>query len=510
MLNQLRARLSPPTMSASFYSYVDSPNPNLVCCICRNPFFDPYTTRTCAHTFCLDCIARAIAISPQCPIDRCPLSMHDIAPADPVIRNLVDEILVECVNRSAGCPYTCQRQLLPMHVKDSCGFVELPCPVGQCDRSVLRKDLGSHSHDPSTPSSSTTIEPDAAASERKLGPSHEADGEQSARSNAAPLPDGSKSLATENAVLRLRLSALEGVVNVLHQELQAVQRALGPWYRSGGTEGQGAGAFQADGLRPNSENVVPSMAQERSPRSSSAPIQPISHSISANPDSTAGDDFASYFPPVEEENVYSLQIPRSDSDNITLARPARRDHSAIAQGMQPPTTSNPQRIHPPSYSFPHPPSFPSPYPYASTPTAFSPAAITVPPLDPTVPLPSTLASMHASLVSLAGALGSLASARAQDALYTGEELRGMRAGMHGLRMQLHDVMTAQVIRDPSSSASSVSGTSGNAVDGTVSGIANLGLGVGGGGPPPWTGYGPGPRPFGTGAHPHLPASFTKL
>ncbi|KAL1942397.1 hypothetical protein VTO73DRAFT_5999 [Trametes versicolor] len=60
------------------YTYLDTPNANLVCCICR----------TCLHTFCYECISQAISINCHCPIDRTPLSLHDLAPADPVIRNV--------------------------------------------------------------------------------------------------------------------------------------------------------------------------------------------------------------------------------------------------------------------------------------------------------------------------------------------------------------------------------------------------------------------------------------
>ena len=54
----------------------------------RCPFVDPCTTRTCCHTFCYECVARAIAISAHCPVDRCPLTVQDLGPADPLIRNV--------------------------------------------------------------------------------------------------------------------------------------------------------------------------------------------------------------------------------------------------------------------------------------------------------------------------------------------------------------------------------------------------------------------------------------
>lgn len=49
---------------------------------------DPYTTRTCCHTFCCECIVTALSVSRQCPIDRSPLTTDDLSPADPLLRNV--------------------------------------------------------------------------------------------------------------------------------------------------------------------------------------------------------------------------------------------------------------------------------------------------------------------------------------------------------------------------------------------------------------------------------------
>ncbi|KAH9060365.1 hypothetical protein EDB83DRAFT_2224298 [Lactarius deliciosus] len=74
--------------SSLSYVYVDPPNSNLVCCICRMPFVEPTTSRTCAHSFCNDCIRPALQASPHCPIDRSPLSPHDMTPSNPIVRHV--------------------------------------------------------------------------------------------------------------------------------------------------------------------------------------------------------------------------------------------------------------------------------------------------------------------------------------------------------------------------------------------------------------------------------------
>jgi TRAF-type zinc finger. len=58
----------------------------------------------------------------------------------------VDELAVECIHRSAGCPHICQRQLLLSHTKDSCQYSQITCSEGDCDLVLLRRDAGKHAH----------------------------------------------------------------------------------------------------------------------------------------------------------------------------------------------------------------------------------------------------------------------------------------------------------------------------------------------------------------------------
>ena len=60
---------------------------------------------------------------------------------------MVDELIVECPHQQLGCKHSCQRQLLEVHLRDSCMYVQVACPEDGCDKTVLRKDLGKHTHD---------------------------------------------------------------------------------------------------------------------------------------------------------------------------------------------------------------------------------------------------------------------------------------------------------------------------------------------------------------------------
>lgn len=45
-------------------------------------------TATCSHTFCNDCIIAALSVSPQCPVDRSPLTETELQPANPIVRSV--------------------------------------------------------------------------------------------------------------------------------------------------------------------------------------------------------------------------------------------------------------------------------------------------------------------------------------------------------------------------------------------------------------------------------------
>ncbi|KAG0701361.1 hypothetical protein DFH29DRAFT_572195 [Suillus ampliporus] len=93
--------------------YVEQPNSNLICCICHAPFTNPTSTRTYLHTFCYDCITVAVQHSTQCPIDRSSLSLDDLLPANPIVKHLVDDLMIECPNRVSGCTQIFQRRRKP-------------------------------------------------------------------------------------------------------------------------------------------------------------------------------------------------------------------------------------------------------------------------------------------------------------------------------------------------------------------------------------------------------------
>lgn len=74
----------------------------------------------CQHIFCRVCVARAVELSPTCPIDRSPLTMAQLVDAPRIVQQMVDELPVWCPNRARGCEAKLERGLLDSHVKLHC------------------------------------------------------------------------------------------------------------------------------------------------------------------------------------------------------------------------------------------------------------------------------------------------------------------------------------------------------------------------------------------------------
>ncbi|KIM45211.1 hypothetical protein M413DRAFT_441891 [Hebeloma cylindrosporum] len=367
----------------SLYNYVETPNTNLVCCICRAPFTDPITTRTCTHTFCSECILRALTHSALCPIDRSPLSVNDLVDASPIVRSLVDELVVECPHLSEGCSHTSQRQAMPLHLRDECEYGEVGCLVDGCTEVMKRKDIPAHvekAHADSEMHSGEEGQEEEGSISRTESEEHTCPhagigcpytGPLKASEHLESCPYESlkgffvmntarMSLLTEqNMLLRHRVDTLESTVFTLRREMNAAKNALGPWFRS---SYHGMGGYSVVGSEVAGATAGPS-------------------------ESGGGvDELSPYFP----------------SEEVGLRH---RASSSVSEGM-----------------------------YGGI----------VAPLDLGTTLEGTLVGLRESMVGLAAGVDSAGRrseiALANETLRLGEEMMSVRAQMHGLRMQVHGMM----------------------------------------------------------------------
>ncbi|KAJ3791288.1 hypothetical protein GGU11DRAFT_576893 [Lentinula aff. detonsa] len=436
-------------------TYVEVPNQNLVCCICRMPFVNPCTNQTCFHTFCRECIIQSLAHSPQCPIDRSNLQIEDIHPADPIIRSLVDELVVKCPNESVGCSYTCQRQLLDTHITTDCSYALDPCGVDGCLEETFRKNAHEHVcvHAPVACEGCNSsvryneLEAHRSNCTKKLYQCEDCNTEQPCSSRAAhasscyaatvkcshehhgcpwegrrkDLPSHTKICAYEaikgffsvqdaqnatvvnqNNLLKQKVDILESQLRVAQFELCCAQRALGPWFQNPPSR---------------STSVYPPHGQLPTQLNSSSSSRPY-----MSPDNQTS--ITQYFPDIQPS----------------------------------PSTEVETRIHPPTPERPNfaPPSVQSQFPHAAPtqswqsagypPTGTRPRSPQniVAPLNLNATLEGSLEGLRESIVSLSTSLDSLGRrneiALANETLRLNEEVMSLRAALHGLRMQVHTIM----------------------------------------------------------------------
>ncbi|KAG7444933.1 uncharacterized protein BT62DRAFT_994956 [Guyanagaster necrorhizus] len=430
------------------YNYVDPTNSNLVCCICRTPFLDPVSTLTCGHTFCRACIVEALQHSSQCPVDRLPLTLEEVVSANSIVRSLVDELVVECP--SPECPHTCQRQLLAGHLRDSCSYAEVPCPTGECDQLIPRKDMESHRcghtlitcHECGTQLSSEDFKDHEAeclpvslvcdfcsaeysrdlqsshaetcseaiiscvhasngcswkGKRRSFTPKHIPSCPYEAIKGFLSLHESKMAdLREENLGLRNKIDALQGHLQNATRDLHAAKTALGPWY---------------------TQSLAHSIV-ERSPhvqqRVTSSTPHVTESTVSSPAPSTSADTpdiFAPYFP---EDESFSAQASPEQLSSFSW-RPLHGTSSNISQAWDPASlTSRPV------------------------------AQNNIAPLDLSTTLEGSLSGLRQSVVSLSASMDSFGRrneiALTNEALRVNEEIRSLRANIHGLRMQVHAIM----------------------------------------------------------------------
>ncbi|KAJ3842914.1 hypothetical protein EV361DRAFT_470823 [Lentinula raphanica] len=425
------------------------------------PFVDPYTNQTCSHTFCRECITQSLAHSPQCPVDRSNLRIEDIHPADPIIRSLVDELIVKCSNETAGCSYTCQRQLLDAHIKTDCSYAPVPCPVGGCSEEILRKDQDQHvcahvfvscedckysvrnseleKHYSSCPKkfyqckdcnseqpcSSRTAHASSCQSamvkcshehhgcpwegRRKDFSSHTTTCAYEAIKGFFAIHDAQKStLVNQNDLLKQKADMLESQLRVAQFELRCAQRALGPWFQNS---------------EPRSTSVHSPPARLPSVSTQSTGALSSSHPYMAS-DSQASIDH--YFPevlslsPTREELRAPPPAPERPQFGPSVTLPHASFSGASVQNWQ--GTA-----------------------YLTSPTGPRPSTQNVvAPLDLSTTLEGSLEGLRESIVSLSASLDSLGRrneiALANETLRLNEEVLSLRAALQGLRMQVHTIM----------------------------------------------------------------------
>lgn len=410
------------------------------------------------HTFCRDCIVEAISHSPQCPIDRLPLSVEDLSPANPIVKHLVDELLVECPQRIAGCTRTCQRQLLASHLKDACLYITVPCPEDDCDLLVLRKDCGKHAdvcihrstrcqgcgisvkysdlnyHYSECSSKTATCSLCAAefpSSETRIHNASCPSAEVSCvhANHGCPwngprcdllaihVPTCSyeaikgfltihavktSMLLTENGILKKRVQALEDIVRTMQRDMQRMRNVLGPWYQ-----------FETQQWNPESATQMPAGSDGSHSVIELSTSRDITGRVERRPMSSAVDPPPVHPADVDDTAAYFSASPEAgfvDAHYHTAA--THRPTGNLRDGHL--------QLHQRSLLVP------------------------IAPLNLSTSLEGTLSGLRDSVTAVSASVESMA--RRNDITHTtesmriNEELGSLRYAIHGIRLQLHRLM----------------------------------------------------------------------
>ena len=122
--------------------FLEPPNESLICTICAAPFVTPMELG-CEHIFCEDCIYEHLSCGIQsassCP--KCRRPVDSLKPVPRLLNQLLDELEVECPNRSAGCLPPLKRYTVNDHVNRYCDYEELRCPKSNCAGNIQRRFL---------------------------------------------------------------------------------------------------------------------------------------------------------------------------------------------------------------------------------------------------------------------------------------------------------------------------------------------------------------------------------
>jgi hypothetical protein len=138
--------------------FVDPPDPELICGICKGVLVDPVMA-PCEHTFCDKCAATA---PKACAICGEKISTDkEYRPAPRIVRNMLNNLRVRCLFACHGCGWVSRTEELAPHIA-KCDFRPVMCPFEGCPfhTSPTESNSNSNSNSNNNGSSSKSDEPE--------------------------------------------------------------------------------------------------------------------------------------------------------------------------------------------------------------------------------------------------------------------------------------------------------------------------------------------------------------
>ena len=246
-------------------------------------------------------------------------------------------------------------------------------------------------------------------------------------------------VSKENAVLRHKISVMDGIITSLRRELSTVKAALGPWYRP---DRRAVAGYRIAASLASATHIASSPRNEDTTGTSDGTTHNGDATVPAHPSVSTGsfgnaDDLSSYFPEPEPDDWLPADY-RSQSHEAITQTPSSYSTASSSHPVQQQTAHTASTIR--SNVLPHVSYAQTQYSAYAGVSPVSPSQSPVAPLDISTSLEGSLHGLRESIVTLSGALDSLGRrqdiALTTESTRTAEEIRSLRAILHGLRMQV--------------------------------------------------------------------------
>eukprot|EP00735_Rhodelphis_limneticus_P012702 TRINITY_DN6033_c0_g1::TRINITY_DN6033_c0_g1_i1::g.25624::m.25624 TRINITY_DN6033_c0_g1::TRINITY_DN6033_c0_g1_i1::g.25624 ORF type:complete len:227 (+),score=-22.43,sp/Q2KHN1/RN151_HUMAN/34.32/1e-20,zf-TRAF/PF02176.13/42,zf-TRAF/PF02176.13/0.00057,zf-TRAF/PF02176.13/4e-06,zf-TRAF/PF02176.13/2.8e+03,zf-C3HC4/PF00097.20/1.6e-06,zf-C3HC4/PF00097.20/1.3e+04,zf-C3HC4/PF00097.20/1.4e+03,zf-RING_2/PF13639.1/3.6e-06,zf-RING_2/PF13639.1/5e+03,zf-RING_2/PF13639.1/1.5e+04,zf-C3HC4_2/PF13923.1/2.9e-05,zf-C3HC len=124
--------------------FFESPDENLICCICLAVLKSPKTS-ACGHCYCESCILSWLRLQPNsgCPECRKALTSNSLVDVPVVFKSLIQKLKVKCENYNDGCTQVLTLETYPHHLP-KCGFRKVLCDQNGCEESIPYISLKEH------------------------------------------------------------------------------------------------------------------------------------------------------------------------------------------------------------------------------------------------------------------------------------------------------------------------------------------------------------------------------
>lgn len=145
---------SAPVIDWQGLEYISQVDDNLLCGICKTPYYKPLTTKACGHTFCEACLYQALQEArgrsrnrAPCPLCRTELNVGGERGSRRFVRVVemsaqLDRLEVKCPNNTQLCKWTGPRSSAEAHARNVCDYALCPCADSSCAKTIIRKSRG--------------------------------------------------------------------------------------------------------------------------------------------------------------------------------------------------------------------------------------------------------------------------------------------------------------------------------------------------------------------------------